>query len=172
MRSIFIIGGILVVLGIGSAVGFKFLIEPRLAEKSTSEGVLERKEPAPDASGFAVDSASPTPAPTGTQAASSTPTLTVTTRYDRKAVFLTFENLAAVASIDYSVLYVAKGVSKGVKGTIVRSQGEATLLREILLGTCSGAVCTYDEGVTTATVSATFVFENKSQTTISKTHTL
>ncbi len=75
--------------------------------------------------------------------------VSLTPRYDNKAVILKVDKLPAdVTSVEYELAYEAKGgLPRGVLGKIeVKSQG--TILREILLGTCSRNVCVYDEGVT------------------------
>lgn len=73
----------------------------------------------------------------------------LTPRYDKKAVILKISKIPAdVTSIDYELSYEAKGgLPRGVLGKVDIKAGQQTLLREILLGTCSKNVCVYDEGV-------------------------
>jgi len=73
----------------------------------------------------------------------------LTSRYDKKAVILTISQIAPeTTSIDYELSYeTAKGLPRGVLGTLHLKGGEEKAEREILLGTCSRNVCVYDEGV-------------------------
>ena len=75
--------------------------------------------------------------------------VTLTPRYDKKAVILKISKIPAdVTSVDYELSYEVKGgLPRGVLGKVDIKAGQQTLLREILLGTCSRNVCVYDEGV-------------------------
>jgi len=75
--------------------------------------------------------------------------VSLTPRYDNKAVVLKINKISAdVISIEYELSYEAKGgLPRGVLGKIEVKSGQETILREILLGTCSRNVCVYDEGV-------------------------
>lgn len=72
----------------------------------------------------------------------------LTPRADKRAVILTLASLANdVTSVDYELTYEAQGgLPRGVLGRIDIDK-DAEIKREILLGTCSGNRCVYDEGV-------------------------
>lgn len=58
-------------------------------------------------------------------------------------------------TIDYEFSYDTKaGVPRGVIGTITPT--DSTYQKEIVLGSCSTNICTYDEGVNTVKVSLKF----------------
>lgn len=65
-----------------------------------------------------------------------------------KAVILTVNNIpSGTISVEYELSYLTgEGLPKGALGKI-DLKGKTDLTREILLGTCSKSVCTYDEGV-------------------------
>lgn len=73
----------------------------------------------------------------------------LTPRYDKKAVILKISKIPTdVVSVDYELSYEAKGgLPRGVLGKVDIKAGQESILREILLGTCSRNVCVYDEGV-------------------------
>lgn len=75
--------------------------------------------------------------------------VSLTPRYDKKAVILKIVQIPeGVTSIDYELSYeTGKGLPRGVLGTIRLKEGEESVEREILLGTCSRNVCVYDTGV-------------------------
>lgn len=75
--------------------------------------------------------------------------VSLTPRYDKKAVVLKISKVRSdVISIEYELSYEAKGgLPRGVLGKVDVKSGQETILREILLGTCSKNVCVYDEGV-------------------------
>ncbi len=79
-------------------------------------------------------------------------------RFDKKAVNLKISKIPqGVSVVEYELAYEAKGgLPRGVLGKIEVKSGQTTILREILLGTCSKNVCVYDEGV--AKVSLTLKF--------------
>lgn len=66
-----------------------------------------------------------------------------------KAVILSISQIPlGTTSIDYELSYeTGEGLPRGVLGTIRLKEDEETVEREIVLGTCSRNVCTYDEGV-------------------------
>ena len=70
-------------------------------------------------------------------------------RADKRAVILDVANIpSGTLSVEYELSYLTgTGLPKGALGK-VDLQGKTELSREILLGTCSKSVCTYDEGVT------------------------
>ncbi len=84
--------------------------------------------------------------------------VSLTPRYDNKAVILKIDKLPAdLTSVEYELSYEAKGgLPRGVLGKIDVTSGKENILREILLGTCSRNVCVYDEGVKTVKLTLKF----------------
>ncbi len=72
----------------------------------------------------------------------------LTSKSDGKAVTLTVTKIPEnTQSIEYELSYTTdKGLPKGALGKIDLT-GKPEITREILLGTCSRNVCTYDTGV-------------------------
>lgn len=70
-------------------------------------------------------------------------------RADGKAVTLSVSKIpSGTNSIEYELSYTTdKGLPKGALGKI-QLDGKSEISREVLLGTCSKNVCTYDTGVT------------------------
>lgn len=62
---------------------------------------------------------------------------------DKKYLYLDFEseNFSEVASISYTLLYKASGLSQSAKATFAPS-GTQKIRKEIFLGVCSSGVCT------------------------------
>ncbi len=82
----------------------------------------------------------------------------VTSSQNGRAVTLKITNLTPeVSSVEYEMSYLTnKGLSRGVIGKI-RPNGQDSVTREILLGSCStGGKCVYDEGVTKITLTLKF----------------
>lgn len=79
-------------------------------------------------------------------------------RFDKKAVNLKISKIPeGVSVVEYELAYEAKGgLPRGVLGKIEVKSGQTTILREILLGTCSKNVCVYDEGVTKVSLTLKF----------------
>lgn len=75
------------------------------------------------------------------------PTVRIIPRADKKEITLEIKGIKSADSIEYELSYLSKGLSRGVVGTI-ELNGETSITRQILLGTCSKNVCKYDEGVT------------------------
>ncbi len=67
-------------------------------------------------------------------------------RSDRRALIVNFSNLGAISSFSYSLEYNSNGIPQGVSGTVT-PQGEESIQREILFGTCSHNVCRYHTGI-------------------------
>lgn len=75
------------------------------------------------------------------------PTVRIIPRADRKEITLEIKGIKDADTVEYELSYLSKGLSRGVVGTI-ELNGETSITRQILLGTCSRNVCKYDEGVT------------------------
>lgn len=74
--------------------------------------------------------------------------VTLTPRYDKKAVILKIEKFPlGTKIIEYEMTYNTDGVERGVMGMITVNPEEKIISREILLGTCSKNVCVYDKNV-------------------------
>ncbi len=78
-------------------------------------------------------------------AATSTAISSARLRSDRKALLVTFLNLASYKSIDYTLTYTANEVDQGVQGSVAPLGG--TTSRELEFGTCSKGVCTYHTNI-------------------------
>lgn len=87
---------------------------------------------------------------------------------DGKRVKLTISSIpSGTTSIDYEFSYDTRtGVPRGVIGTITPT--ESTYQKEIVLGSCSTNVCTYDEGVTKVKVSLKFNLDSGSSSIFEK----
>jgi len=92
----------------------------------------------------------PTPTPQETLkelSAQDLPSVRLIPRADKHELTLEIKNIENANSIEYELTYLSKGLSRGVVGTI-NLNGETSITRKILLGTCSRNVCRYDEGIT------------------------
>lgn len=84
------------------------------------------------------------------------PFVSLTPRADGKELTLEIAKIKNADSIDYELVYLAEGdLSRGVIGSIIY-RGEASVSRELLLGSCSKNVCKYDEGVEGGTLTLKF----------------
>jgi len=93
---------------------------------------------------------------TGTKAVTSNSrgiTALVKFRADRRAIVVTFSNLAVASKVDYMLSYSTRGTTQGASGSINLAQGDT--IRELLFGTCSHGVCRYDTGITNAKLTVT-----------------
>lgn len=103
-------------------------------------------------------SVGPTPTPEGTLIETTLeerPYVTLTPRADGKEFTLEISRIKNAKTIEYELVYLAKGLSRGVVGSI-NLQGETEISRDLLLGTCSRNVCKYDEGVEEGTLTLRF----------------
>ena len=85
-------------------------------------------------------------------------TVDLTPRADGKAVNLSVGNVPSdTDSIEYEIAYDNdKGLRKGANGKII-VKGEKDITRnDILFGTCSKTMCTYDTGVTSVSLTLRF----------------
>lgn len=84
------------------------------------------------------------------------PYVSLTPRADGKELTLEIARIKNADSIDYELVYLAEGdLSRGVIGTI-KYNGEDSVDRDLLLGSCSKNVCKYDEGVDGGTLTLKF----------------
>lgn len=100
----------------------------------------------------------PTPTPEGVlieTALEERPYVTLTPRADGKEFTLEIARIKNAETIEYELVYLAKGLSRGVVGSI-NLKGEYEISRKLLLGTCSRNVCQYDEGVEKGTLTLRF----------------
>lgn len=101
------------------------------------------------------DNASETPAPNSksidTLSENLKPKVTIKTRTDGRALTVTFSNLKNFDTLQYELSYLTKNdIPQGVIGTPISLNGQDSVEKELLLGTCSGTVtlkCRYDEEV-------------------------
>lgn len=85
--------------------------------------------------------------------------VSLTPRADKKAVILKIATPSAdLKTIEYELTYETTEAPQGVLGKI-DYQGEKTLEREIILGTCSKNVCRYHTGVKKVTLTLKFIGE-------------
>lgn len=161
---------VVLLLGTLSGFGYKFFLEEKFS-KEPIQNIKSDQKSKPDKSGFAEESqvknstATVTVQPTSVQ-----PDVSISTRSDKKAIILTFEKLKGVAKIEYIVQYEAGITNRGIRGELAPKPTDTLLTREIILGTCSGVVCTYDQGVATIDVSVVFDLENGKEIKVDKTH--
>jgi len=80
------------------------------------------------------------------------PLVWLTPSADKHEVTLEIKNIKNASALEYELTYLSKDIPRGVVGTINLKEGEASIIRKILLGTCSRNVCKYDEGVTGGTL--------------------
>lgn len=76
-------------------------------------------------------------------------------RADGKEFTLEVERIKNAKTIEYELVYLANGLSRGVIGSI-KLKGETEVSRKLLLGTCSRNICKYDEGVEEGTLTLRF----------------
>lgn len=87
------------------------------------------------------------------------PIVSLTSRPDGRELTLSIENLKNIKTVEYELVYLTEGVQRGVIGSVSLKQGETSLSRNLLLGTCSRGVCRYDKDVTGGTL--TVIFRNQ-----------
>lgn len=83
------------------------------------------------------------------------PYVTLTPRTDGREFTLDISRIKKAETIEYELVYLTHGLSRGVIGSI-DLEGEKTISRKLLLGTCSRGVCKYDEDVTEGTLTLRF----------------
>jgi hypothetical protein len=84
------------------------------------------------------------------------PGLTASVAKNRLSVATTFTNLSNVKSISYELTYSSAKGPQGAGGTIKVGTNSKNLSRKLLLGTCSGKVCTYHKNVKNIKLSVDF----------------
>ena len=85
---------------------------------------------------------------------------------NKRTVSASFSNLANVKSVSYQLTYTSTKGAQGAGGTVSVGKSKS-LSRTLTLGTCSGKVCTYHQGIKNGKLSVTFKL--KSGGSISKT---
>lgn len=83
------------------------------------------------------------------------PYVILTPRADGREFTLQIFRIKNAQKIEYELVYLTKGLSRGVIGSI-NLEGESQISRKLLLGTCSRGVCKYDENVTEGTLTLRF----------------
>ena len=102
-----------------------------------------------------LSSSKPTPTPQQIMEelpAEKLPLVWLTPSADKHEVTLEIKNIKNATSLEYELTYLSKEIPRGVVGTINLKEQETSILRKILLGSCSRNVCRYDEGVTGGTL--------------------
>ena len=79
-------------------------------------------------------------------------------REDRRAMVANFSNLQLARAINYSLTYNSRGIGQGVDGSIGVNSPTATA--EMLFGSCSHGVCTYDTQVSNARLKITITYKS------------
>jgi len=126
---------ILVVLGLG--IGGIFILRGRRPAKPTS------------------------PTPGGKEEAvlevplSERPFVTLTPRNDGREFTMEISRIKNIDTVEYELVYLSQGLSRGVIGSIDLN-GQTSISRKLLLGTCSRNVCKYDEGIEEGTLTLRF----------------
>ena len=80
-------------------------------------------------------------------------------RSDRNAIIVTMSNLSVAQSVEYSLSYNVNGVTQGVNGSLSNLNEDPTT-RELLFGTCSAGICTYESGIKDARFTITTATKN------------
>ena len=83
------------------------------------------------------------------------PYVTLTSRSDGHELTLEISRIKNAQTIEYELVYLSAGLSRGVIGSI-NVNGDTTISRKLLLGTCSRNVCKYDEDITEGTLTLRF----------------
>lgn len=85
------------------------------------------------------------------------PQVDLTPRYDKKAVILKIASISAdIKNVDYELVYDTNGVQRGVLGSLEIKGGQNSLLKEILLASCSKNVCVFDKNVSKLSLTVKF----------------
>lgn len=84
------------------------------------------------------------------------PIVSLTARPGGKELTLEIENIKKIENVEYELVYLTEGVQRGVIGSVRLKEGEDSVTRDLLLGTCSRGVCRYDKNVTGGTLTVTF----------------
>jgi hypothetical protein len=87
----------------------------------------------------------PARARTVSETASNLPRTNLVLRGDKLALLVQLTNLAEAASVSYVLTYNSTDAPQGVEGTLDPAIGSAQ--KELVFGTCSGAVCTYNTDI-------------------------
>ena len=83
------------------------------------------------------------------------PAVSASMAKNKRTVSASFSNLSNVKSISYQLTYSSTKGNQGAGGTIAVGKN-TKLSRTLTLGTCSGKVCTYHQGVKNGKLTVTF----------------
>jgi len=103
--------------------------------------------------------ATPTPTPEGVlleTALEDRPYVSLVPRADGRELKLTISRIKNAQTIEYELVYLSAGLSRGVIGNVKLAADQTTISRDLLLGSCSKNVCKYDEDVTEGTLTLRF----------------
>lgn len=127
-----IVLGVLVILGVGGFFIFK------------SKKPAEEESVTPESEGILIKTS-----------LEERPYATLTPRTDGRELTLEISRVKNAQTIEYELVYLSAGLSRGVIGSI-DVNGDTAISRELLLGSCSRNVCKYDEDVTEGTLTLRF----------------
>lgn len=94
------------------------------------------------------------------------PAVSASMAKNKRTVSANFSNLTNVKSVSYQLTYSSTKGNQGAGGTVNVGKSKS-LSRTLTLGTCSGRVCTYHQGIKNGKLNVTFKL--KSGGSISKT---
>ena len=83
------------------------------------------------------------------------PAVSASMAKNKRTVGANFSNLTNVKSISYQLTYSSTKGNQGAGGTITVGKN-TKLSRTLTLGTCSGKVCTYHQGIKNGKLNVTF----------------
>jgi hypothetical protein len=83
------------------------------------------------------------------------PFVSLIPRADAHQLTLKVDNLKNIKTVEYELVYSVDDAQRGVIGS-VQTNGEASISKDMLLGSCSKNVCKYDEGVAGGTLTLRF----------------
>jgi hypothetical protein len=88
----------------------------------------------------------PTRSKSATKTTSGLPQSSLVLRGDKLALLVQLTNLTEASSVAYTLTYNSNAVPQGVQGSLDPMLGSSQ--KELVFGTCSGAVCTYHTDIT------------------------
>jgi len=97
------------------------------------------------------------------------PFVTLTPRNDGREFTMEISQIKNTDTVEYELVYLSQGLSRGVIGSIDLN-GQTSISRKLLLGTCSRNVCKYDEGIEEGTLTLRFRGANGTRKFIADFH--
>lgn len=87
------------------------------------------------------------------------PFVSLIPRSDAHQLTLKVINLQNIKTVEYELVYLVNDLQRGVIGS-VETNGNSSVEKDMLLGSCSKNVCKYDEGVTEGSLTLRFRGQN------------